>query len=346
MKACVLHGIGDIRYQEVPDPVAGEGEVLIKVRASGVCGSDIPRVFAKGTYRFPTIPGHEFAGEVTSVGEGVDGSLIGGAFAVFPMIPCRRCALCLVGDYAKCRDYDYYGSRRDGAFAGMIAVKAWNLVPVPEGLSYEEAAMAEPAAVAIHALRNGGVEAGDSVAIFGAGPIGLMLAEWAKAWGAGKVMLVDVDGSKVAFAKGLGFERAYDGSGGDAVSWVLSETEGMGADLCIEGSGASAALEQCLGSARPSGRVVAMGNPIGEMRLSQKGYWDLLRKELKVSGTWNSGYSDFPRNDWRLSLEYMRSGRLDVRRFITHRADLSEAVGVLGMMRDKKAFFNKVMFVS
>lgn len=141
MNAAVLHAVGDLRYEKVPMPTVHEGEVLMKVMAAGVCGSDIPRVFEKGTYHFPTIPGHEFAGLI------VDGDpeLVGKRAAVFPLLPCRKCASCEVGEYANCKNYDYYGSRRDGGFAEYIAVDKRNLVITPDDLSYACASLCEPA---------------------------------------------------------------------------------------------------------------------------------------------------------------------------------------------------------
>lgn len=345
MKACVLHAVGDLRCEEVPAPSVRKGEVLIKIKASGVCGSDIPRVFDKGTYHFPTIPGHEFAGQIIEAGEGVDSALIGKKAAVFPLLPCMKCECCQIGEYAACTDYNYYGSRCDGAFAEYISVPVWNLVMVPDVLSYEEAAMAEPAAVAIHALRQAGIEIGDNVVIFGAGPIGLMLAQWAQAWGADRVMLVDIDGGKISFAKGLGYKNVWNSTDGDPVQWIKEVTGGKGADLAVEGAGVSITLEQCLKSVRPFGRVVAMGNPLGEMKLSQKGYWELLRKQLKICGTWNSSFVSLPKNDWVLAIRAMEQGKLNVKPFITHRFPLEQGKEALEMMRDRKEFYNKVMFI-
>ena len=345
MKACVLHAVGDLCCEDVPRPSPGAGEVLLRVAACGVCGSDIPRVFAKGTYHFPTIPGHEFAGEVIEVGADADAGLVGQRAAVFPLIPCRKCGACEVGAYAQCADYDYLGSRCDGAFAEYVCVPTWNLVPVPEGLSFEEAAMAEPAAVAVHALRQGGIDVGDAVLIYGAGPIGLMLAAWAQAWGAGKVMLVDVDPAKLDFAKRLGYTNLFNSKEGDVLKWV-GDVTGHGADLVVEGSGNSAAFKQCMLSARPFGKVVLMGNPLGEMKLSQKAYWAILRKELRVTGTWNSVYSDLPRNEWRLALDTMASGKLNVKPFITHRVSLEGLYDAMVAIRDRTEFANKVMYVN
>jgi len=345
LKACVLYNIGDLRVEEVETPSPKKGEVLIEIKASGVCGSDIPRIFDKGTYHFPTIPGHEFAGRIAEAGDEAGKEYIGRKAAVFPLIPCMKCDACRIGEYGQCMDYNYFGSRCHGGFAEYISVPVWNLVMVPDSLSYEEAAMAEPAAVAVHALRQGGIEIGDNVAIFGAGPIGLMLGQWAKVWGAGRVMLVDIDRSKTDFAGRLGFENVWNSNDGDPVRWISEITAGKGADIAVEGAGVSATLEQCLKCVRPFGKVVAMGNPMGEMRLSQKGYWELLRKQLKIYGTWNSSFVTLPKNDWVLAINAMKEGKLNVKPFITHRFSLDEGRSALEMMREKKEFYNKVMFV-
>ncbi|MEI6101915.1 MAG: galactitol-1-phosphate 5-dehydrogenase, partial [Eubacteriales bacterium] len=259
MKACVLKSIGDLVYEEVKMPVPKAGEVLLKIKASGICGSDIARIFVKGTYSFPTIPGHEFAGQVVELGEGTDKSLLGRKAAVFPLLPCFKCDMCEVGEYASCRNYNYFGSRCDGGFAEYIAVPVWNLVMCDKDLSYEEMAMAEPAAVSLHALSRAGVELGDSVAIFGAGAIGLMLAEFAKAWGADKIFLLDIDQAKIDFAKSVGFEYAMNNGQPDWQKSLMAATEGRGVDIAIEGAGVAPALAGCLRVAKPQGKVVLMG---------------------------------------------------------------------------------------
>ena len=343
MKACVLHGIGDFRFESVPTPAPKPGEVLLQIRACGICGSDIQRVWEKGTYHFPTIVGHEFAGVVIDVASEADKNWIGKRAAVFPLLPCGHCDACLIGEYAQCADYSYFGSRCDGGLAEYICVPVWNLVPVPETLSYAEAAMAEPAAVALHALRRAGCKIGDSVAIFGAGPIGLMLASWAKQMGAERSILIDIDAHKLDFARNMGFEHVVNSLEEEAVGAVLRLTNGRGSDCSIEGAGASIALEQCLKCTRMFGTVVAMGNPLREITLSQKAYWELLRKQLNLCGTWNSSYSDLPLNDWKQSIRSMELGKLNVKPFITHSLTLEQCPDALAMMRDRTEFFNKVM---
>lgn len=345
MKACVLHAVGDLRYEEVDKPVPKHGEVLLKVRASGICGSDMGRVFVKGTYHFPTIPGHEFSGEIVGLGDGVDELLAGRRAAVFPLLPCRACDMCEVGQYASCRRYDYLGSRSDGGFAEYVTVPVWNLVPADDALSFEQAAMAEPAAVSLHAMGTAGVDMGDAVAIFGAGPIGLMLAEFAKVQGALNVILLDIDQSKINFAKKLGYEHVYDSGQKDYADAVMDATAGRGADVCVEGSGASSALAGCLRVCKPLGRVVLMGNPIGDIALKQKDYWEILRKQLTLTGTWNSSYTQ-QKNDWQTAIDAMASGTLNVRRFITHRFSFAQCGEAFAMMKNHTEFFNKVMFIN
>jgi len=342
MKACNLHAIGDLRYEDLPLPKPSAGQVLVKVMAAGICGSDLPRVFDNGTYHFPTVPGHEFAGVIE---DAEDKTLVGKRVAVFPLVPCRKCAPCETGNYAQCENYDYYGSRCDGGFAEYIAVNEWNMIAIPDNVSYEEAAMCEPAAVAVHALSQAGINIGDTAAIFGAGPIGLILGQWAAAWGASKVFLTDIDPHKVAFAKAQGFEHVINSAEVNPIEYIKSETGGRGVDLAVEGAGVSATLEQCLFSAKAFGRVVTMGNPVADMKLSQKAYWEILRKQLKLAGTWNSSFSK-SQNDWETALWAMGAGKLSLKPLISHKFPLSGCNAAFNLMRDRKEFFNKVMFVN
>ena len=147
MKAYVLQNVGDIRLKEAEEPVPGDGEVVVKVRACGICGSDIPRIFQSGAHRMPLIPGHEFSGEVVGCGKGADARLLYKRVGVFPLIPCRECAACRKGIYELCRNYSYLGSRRNGGFAEYVCVPAENVMELPENVSFESAAMLEPIAV-------------------------------------------------------------------------------------------------------------------------------------------------------------------------------------------------------
>lgn len=329
MMAANLHAVGDLRYEEVPMPKREKGEVLMKIMAAGICGSDLPRVFEKGTYHFPTIPGHEFSGKIV---EADDSALVGRKAAVFPLLPCKKCEFCQVGEYVKCLDYDYYGSRRDGAFAEYLAVKEENLILLDDTLSYEVAAMCEPGAVARAAIRRLDVQLGDLCVIYGAGPIGLLAAQWAKASGAGCVRIVDISEEKLAFAKKFGFE-SYD-----------PEKDGA-ADCALEGTGASVALNNAIKALKANGRIVLMGNPMRDMEIKQSVYSQLLRKEIVLRGTWNSSYNDRV-NDWKATVAAMASGAISFEPLITHRYKISQCNEAFGMMHDRKTFYTKVMFVA
>lgn len=175
MKAWVLEDIGNIKYKEVLKPQISENEVLVQVKAAGICGSDIPRIYQTGAHQMPLIPGHEFSGQVVQTGENADVKWQNKRVGIFPLIPCRNCIACQKGQYELCRNYSYLGSRRDGGFAEYVAVPERNLIELPENVSYEEAAMLEPMSVACHALRRVKVSPDDTVAVCGLGTIGMFI---------------------------------------------------------------------------------------------------------------------------------------------------------------------------
>jgi len=345
MMALVLHGIGDLRYEAVPVPELSDGDALVRVAAVGVCGSDVPRVFEHGTYHFPTIPGHEMAGIVAGL-SGDSSFAPGDRVTVKPLIPCRQCRYCEIGAYGQCTAYDYVGSRSDGAFAEYVRVPSRNLLHVPDGVSLASAALTEPAAVALHALRQGGVQPGDVVAILGTGPIGMLLAQWARVWGAGHVLLIDIDQLKLDAASEMSLGETWNSHNGDPVAWSAETTQGRGVDLVIEAAGAAVTLEQALRMARPLGRVVIMGNPAGDVALPQATVSQVLRRQLTIRGTWNSDFVSLPVDEWGVVLEMMDQGRIDAEAMISHRSPLSRGVDALEMMHGRRESFSRVVLTN
>jgi L-iditol 2-dehydrogenase len=345
MEALVLHAVGDHRFERISMPEAGPGQVRIRIAYCGVCGSDLPRVFTKGTYHFPTICGHEFAGVIDQCGPGVARYKSGDAVAVFPLLWCGKCPACEVGQYPSCFDYDYLGSRSDGGFAEYVIAPVQNLLPVPPGVSMEEAAMAEPAAVALHALRRGrGVTLGETMAIFGAGPIGIMLAQWARGSGASQIILFDIDAGKLELARSVGFSQAFNSKESAPVETINKLTGGKGAHLCIEAAGVPMTMAQAIESTRWNGRVVLMGNPSTDVVLPAKLISQAMRREISLHGTWNSVYSATGNdNDWTDSLNAMASGVLNLKPLISHKVPLSQGVAAFEMIRDRKEFSAKVL---
>jgi len=343
MKALKLYGPGDFRCEDVPVPDLAADEVLLRVIAAGICGSDVPQVYKKGDYQYPIIPGHEFVGEVVSTGADIDKALIGKRATAFPILPCFACEACKEENYTACVDYDYYGLRRNGAFAEYIAVKAWNLIMIPDDVKNSWAVMAEPCAVAIHALGKAYVRKGDTVCIFGAGAIGLIIAQLARGEGA-DVVLLDTDEKKLAFARNQGFDHALNPKEEGYIETILKLTMGRGADVCIDAAGAPASVAGCLRAAGVFATIVLLGNPSGEMLLKQHDYKQILRKQLTLAGTCDSDFGE-RENNWKTAIFYMESGILDLAGFITHVFPLEEGKAAFGLMRDRNEFSVKVLFV-
>lgn len=147
MAAAVLHAPADLRYEEIGVPRIGANDVLLRVKAAGNCGSDLQRIMVEGTHVFPCVPGHEFSGEIAEIGNKVDSFKIGDKVTAYPLISCMRCEWCQQGEYNLCEDYDYLGSRCDGAFAEYVKVPDSNLIKLPRPIDFEEAAMIDPACV-------------------------------------------------------------------------------------------------------------------------------------------------------------------------------------------------------
>ena len=345
MKANVLFDINDLRYVDVPIPTLQPGEALIKVRAAGICGSDVARVFTTGTYHFPTIIGHEFAGEVYEVKDKEDSHWIGKRVAVFPLKPCFHCENCRQGIYELCSHYDYLGSRCDGGFAEYVAVPVWNLLELPVEIDFESAAMMEPVSVAMHALRQSRFKAGDTVAVIGPGTIGLILCKLALLSGAQRVFLIGRTPEKLKFAQQYGIHDTCNSTTDDVKQWIDSQTNGRGVDIMFEGTGASRSLEYGLDMVKPSGVIVALGNPLGDISLSKASYWKIMRKQLSVHGTWNSrfGTSD---SDWEKVKTLLQSGQLDLRPLITHRLPMAKLQEGLEIMCNPSVYSNKIMLLN
>ena len=291
MKALVLEADKILRYvEDHPMPPAPDERpaALIRVAACGICGSDISRGFAGKAYFYPLVMGHEFSGVIEEAAPGGKFRK-GDRVAVFPLIPknMETDPACLSGDYAQAAEYDYYGSRRDGAFAEYLRVPEWNLFSVPEGVDLLHASMTEPAAVALHGVRKLSIQPGDNAVVFGAGPIGNMTAQWLRIQGCSRVFIVDVDPHKLSLAAEMGF-HPVSAKDGDPVAQILAATGGRGVQRSIEACGLPTTFLQAVQVCGMFGEVVFMGNIAGQFQIGEKDFSNILRKELTIHGTWNS----------------------------------------------------------
>lgn len=344
MKALNLHGVGDLRYEEIDVPALEEGCVLLKVKACGICSSDIPRIFVNGTYHFPTVPGHEFSGQIVAVGDGVDESLLGKRSCVFPMLPCRKCKACEQEQWAQCSGYSYFGSRQDGAFAEYLVVPVWNLVPFADSVDYKTAALCEPAAVSLHAVNLGEISEGMTVCVVGTGAIALLIAFFAKnaVGDGGKVMIAGRNPEKLDYAKKLGFD-IINTSAEDIADGVKRISGNSGADVCIEAVGTNEAIQNTVKATAALGRIVLVGNPYEDLHIEKNVYWSILRKQITLTGSWNSAYNSKV-NDWEQAIKIFESGKLDLSGLITHTFRMEDKDKAFAAVRDPKEFTLRVMF--
>ncbi len=352
MRAWKLEKIGQIRYYEdVREPELKDGEVLIRVKSTGICGSDIPRVYKTGAHNMPLVIGHEFSGVVEKTMSSEDAELIGKRMGIFPLIPCKTCPACLSKQYEMCSNYSYLGSRVDGGFAEYVAVPEWNLIELPEGVTYEQAAMLEPMAVAVHAMRQLQIHKYDTVLVCGAGTIGQLLVMFLLDGGIENVYVI---GNKcfqkqVLMDMGLPEDHFFDDKSGDAAAWISEKTNGQGVNAYFECVGRNKTAGQALSMVSAGGQVCFVGNPSGDMTFSQNDYWKILRKQLYIRGTWNSSYlgddKEAEADDWHYVIARLKTGKIHPEKLITHKLGLNELEKGLTIMRDKTEDYIKIMVV-
>lgn len=346
MRAVRLFAPGDVRCVEVEKPEIKEADdIIIKVKACGVCGSDIERVMEKGAHEMPLTIGHEFAGVVDEIGNGVERFQTGDRVTIMPLVPCGKCDYCKIGEYVLCEDYLYYGSRMDGAMAEYIRVKADNVLKLPIDVDFEMGAMTDPMSVALHAVRKvDKIEAGQTAAVLGMGPIGYATMQWLKALGCGEVYVVDIFEDKLDLAYRLGADLCVNGKKEDVVEKIMNETDGKGVDIAIELAGTDITQVQTIQIVKKMGTAVYAGISYDDLKIPNKALNGILRGELTLKGSWNSKISPLPINEWKSSLEFMNTGKIKANPLISHRFKLEECQECFDMMYNRTEVFNKVLF--
>lgn len=328
MKAFVLHGAQDIRLEEVPRPVPGPGEVLVAVRAAGICGSDLHYYTHGKCGNFvPTRPfvlGHEFAGEVVAHGEGVAQPCLGTRVAVDPSRACGQCTLCRQGRYNLCAKLLYYGTAsvtppRDGCYAEYVTAPAHNCWPLPDGFEYAWGALLEPMSVAMHAVMRSGGVGGKTVLITGGGTIGQMILLTAASFGASKVVVSDIKNFAREFAAHHGAAATLDPTS-PTVDDDAAQLAPGGFEVVFEAAGAIAAVNQAIRLAAPGATVVQVGTLADGTPFPVN---SLLTKELQYLGSWRFA------NVFERVIEMVTSGRIDPRRLITKTLPFEELPAAL-----------------
>ena len=328
MRALQLVAYNHFELVDLPVPEVGADEVLIRVRACGICGSDVHGMDGSTGRRIPPIVmGHEASGDIVAVGSGVNGWSEGQRATFDSTIYCGRCAYCLRGQVNLCDNRQVLGVscaeyRRQGAFAEYVAVPARVLCALPDGLTYERAAMVEPVSVAVHGVHRAGVQAGDRVAVVGTGMIGSLVVQVLKAKGASEVVAVDIDPAKLRMATEFGADRAVESSAG------------MDLDAAIEAVGITPTVAMAIRSVRKGGSVALVGNlaPNVEIPLQVA-----VTREISIYGCCAS------QGDYEESLALIASGAVRVDPMISARIGLEEAPAYFERLHRGEPGLMKVM---
>jgi len=316
MKALVFRGPGEMPLEDRPDPKPGPGEVVVAVRAAGICGSDVHGfIGATGRRRIGVVMGHEAAGDVAEVGPAVTSVREGDRVVLRSILACGHCDRCRHGQPNICLDRAGMGMHFDGAYAERILVPEALLLPLPDTLSYDEGAIVEPLAVAMHAVNITPFALMDFVVVVGAGAIGLLTLLAARQRGAGSIIVTDRDPHRLGVARLLGADQAIDVGLADPVEAVAAGTHGRGADAVFEAVGIAATVAQSIAVARPGGQVTWIGNSAPDVELPMQ---QLVTRELTVRGAY--GFVD----EFEQAADALASGLIDGRRLIECVAALEE----------------------
>jgi L-iditol 2-dehydrogenase len=339
MKVARFYAPGDIRLEDAPEPAPGPGELKIAIRNCSTCGTDV-KIFRFGHHHIvpPRVLGHEIAGEIVELGEGVTGWAAGDGVQVIAAIPCGRCPDCLRGRMTICSNQESMGYHYDGGFAEYMIVPAKVLAVdgvnrIPDGVGFAEASVTEPLACVLNGQELVGVGEGDDVVVLGAGPIGCLHVRMARAHGAERVFLIDVNPSRLAHAADLVKpDAALSAQDGDVVEAILKLTEGRGADVVITAAASGAAQEQAVRMAARQGRISFFGglpkdNPLISLDSNQVHY-----RELTIVGANGSS----PAHNAK-ALDLIATGRVRVDDLITHRLPLERVLDAIDIVAKGEA---------
>lgn len=346
MKAAVLYGNEDIRYSEVAEPEVRSGTVKVRVRAVGICGSDIPRVLQNGAHYYPIILGHEFSGEVVEIGAGVTEIKVGDRVSGAPLLPCMKCADCQRGNYSLCKHYGFIGSHDAGAFAEYVVLPEANAVPFASSVPFEVGAMFEPATVALHGIFCNEYGGGGNVAILGGGTIGLFTAQWARIFGAKRVAVFDIVPERLQLAKRLGADVGIDTGSPDFMKEAMALTGGRGFDYVFETAGNPVTIQMGFELAANKARYCCIGTPHRDMTFTPKMWEYMNRKEFRLTGSWMSYSSPFPGKEWELVAHYFATGQLKFdEALIFKRFPLEKADEAFALYHNPASVKGKVMLL-
>lgn len=337
MKAALLTGVQNFELREVPDPQLPRGSLTVKVETCAVCGTDVKMYkYGYSAAKFPLIPGHELAGTIAGVGEGIQGYREGECVVVAPNIPCGTCFYCERGMQTSCDRLQTIGVHRDGGFAQYVmippqAVKQGCVIPIPKGISFEEAALIDPASCAINGCELSRVKVGDVVVVMGAGPAGCLNVEVCRAFGAQKIILVQRSLPRLKQAEFTGADVYISPLREDVVERVMQETERRGADVVIVACGSGEAQQQALEMVAKRGNVNLFGGLPKDSPFIKFNSNLIHYKEAFVIGT-HGGST----RQCKIALDMIASGKIKAKEYASCRLGLSDFLQAIKLAEERK----------
>lgn len=308
MKALRIHENQVVRVENIDKPILEDNNVLVKVAACGICGSDIPRVLNNKAHYYPIVLGHEFSGVIADIGQNVKNVQIGDHVVCAPLIPCGECEDCINGNYSLCKHYRFIGSSLQGAMAEYVSIPECNIVKIANDIDLIDACMIEPITVTLHALKQNHHIQGKKVAVFGMGTIGSILIQVVKAIGAELV---------TAFVRNNKYDDLLHKMGIESIVYTNSdawnqdagkETQNRGYDFVYETAGSADTIKQCIEVVGSKGRICCVGTPKSTLTISVQLWEKVNRKECYITGSWMSYSYPFPGEEWKSAVAYLEQG--------------------------------------
>lgn len=347
MKAAVVCANEDVQYLDYEEPKAGPGLVKVKVKASGICGSDIPRVLHNGVHFYPIVLGHEFSGDVVEVGEGVTKVKVGDRVSGAPLLPCMKCDDCQKGNFSLCKHYSFIGSRQQGSNADYVVIPEQNAVVFDKSISYEQGAMFEPSTVALHGVMQNNYQGGECVAVLGGGTIGMFTMQWTKIFGSKKVVVFDISRERLELAKRLGADDVVDTTEEGFMKKAMDMTDGKGFAYVFETAGQVPTMQMAFELAANKAHVCFIGTPHVDLSFTPAMWENMNRKEFYLTGSWMSYSAPFPGKEWNLTAHYFATGQLKFDPgFIYKKVPMSKAQEAFQMFKTPGLVKGKVLLVN
>ncbi len=297
-------------------PEVGENAVIVKVHYSGLCGSDLPRIFHDGAHFYPIILGHEFSGEIVEVGSGVNGLELGDRIACAPLVPCCKCEQCNKGNYSLCPNYSFVGSRIQGGNAEYVKVPSQCCFKLGDKVTSQDGAFFEPLTVSLHPILMAGGCDNKHVVIVGVGTIGLLAVQAARALGAKSICAVDIDNSKLEKAKSMGADLVINSKDEDYKQALQQFESSREPQLILETAGSPITVKLCIDVAAPKSTIALIGTLHEDLHLKFEEFGQILRKELTLLGSWMNYSAPYPGKEWVLAKSLFESGKVNTRDLI------------------------------